>query len=287
MNLDIVSLREKMAPRLRPDGSVELHGIDFSAADMYLRCPAQYRFRYIDGLRRPPSIALTEGTSHHKAVEEDNREKMKKGRQLKPSDMVGIFEETFKSGIKTAEKEADELKLSLDWEGESEDKVVKRAKILLADYAANHSPKIRPTGAEERFAVRVNVPDVEEFLLYGQIDLEEGDDKDKEVADYKVTGRPRSSRDVDESLQLSVYSSVRKAKKVSIVNFVKAARPYVTRIPSSRGPQDWLWAQKVVASAVDGIRRGAFPLTAPDPMAWWCSERFCGFWGKCRGRVGR
>lgn len=280
MTLDVKKLRERNVPVMNKDGTVTLEGIDFSAVDQYLRCPEQYRFRNIDGRKSPPAIALVEGTSHHRTLEWENKAKLEKMTTPTAATLVDHFAHVLKLETEKAEEEADAIKTSFDWEGENRDKLLKRGRKLLTHYASEFSPGIEPTSAEESFSVPVDVDGVK-FTLFGQIDLTER----KYVVDYKVTGRPKSQRDVDESLQLSVYAFAKRASKASFINFVKASSPYVQRVDSVRTPMDWRWALRVVASAVDGIRRGSFPKTAPGPMNWWCSERFCGYWASCRGKV--
>lgn len=282
LDIPISKLREASALSLNPDGTVTVQTINYSALDMYLRCPEQFRRRYIEHKKSPPSIAMTEGTSHHKAAEEDNKSKRDKGKQLLPSQMVDIFEATWKDELAKAEKDCDELKVKLDWEDEDNDSVRKRGKILQTEYATTHSVKIQPVGVEEPFMSEVDVRGIK-FRLMGQMDVTTKD----VVWDYKTSGRPKTDKDLGTSLQLSSYSWVKKMPKVSYVAFVKTAKPYVQVMdPVAVSPGRWMWALEVIASAVDGIRRGSFPKTNPAmfPAPWWCSDRFCGYWKDCRGK---
>lgn len=282
LEIPVSKLREVSGLTMNPDGTVELQSINYSALDMYLRCPAQFKFRYIDGKKSPPSIAMTEGTSHHKAAEEDNKSKKEKGKQLKPSQMVEIFASTWEEELKKAVKEADELKTSLDWQEDDNDSVLNRGKVLQTKYANAVSHLIKPEDVEAPFMQDVDVNGVK-FRLHGQMDVTTVDT----VLDYKTAARPKTDKDTENSLQLSLYSWINKKPKVSFVTFVKAKDPYVQAPePVKVTPGRWLWALEVVASAVDGIRRGSFPKTNPAmfPAPWWCSERFCGFWKQCRGK---
>lgn len=272
-------VRDAYRPVLRDDGSVDVSGLDFSGIDQYLRCGQQFRFRWVEGKKSPPNVALAEGVSHHSAVEEDNKRKMSTGKNMNPDALTGAFVNHLRSTVKTYAGECENLRVPLDWGGEDENKLVKRARVFHVEYYNKFSPGIDPEGAEDQFTADVEARG-QKFKLFGQIDLVQ---KSK-ITDYKVTGRAKSQRDVEESLQLSIYSWAKKKKKVSIINFVKAASPYVQEIVAPRAPQDWMWALEVSASVVGAVRRGIFPLARPDPQTWWCSGRFCGYWSMCRGK---
>lgn len=283
LEIPISKIREASKLTLNPDGTVNLQAINYSGIDQYLRCPEQFRLRYIEGKKQPPAVALFEGTSHHKAAEEDNKSKITTGKQLSSSKMMEIFYETWKTELARAEKDAEEQKVKIEWEDDTAEKVVKRGKILQADYANNYSKAIDPETAEESFLRDVDVRG-NKFRIMGQIDVTT---KAKVVWDYKTAARPKTDKDLELSLQLSTYSWIKQYTRVGYVAFVKAAQPYVQLMaPVEVKPGRWMWALEVISSVVDGIRRGSFPKTNPSlfPPPWWCSERHCGFWAGCRGK---
>lgn len=280
MSLDIPirKYREVSRPVLRDDGSVDISGIDFSGVDMYLRCGQQYAFRYLEGKRSPPGIALAEGVGHHAAMEADNKRKIKEGKAYGHKQLTELFVDEFDKLIPVYEKECEEVKTKLDWEGEDKNGIVARAQVLHLDYEKRISTKIVPESAEESFAKEATVKE-KTFRLYGQIDLT----TKKKVWDYKTSRRAKSQRDADESLQLTLYGWVAEKKEVGLIVLIKD-KPHVELVESTRSTGESLWGLEVAASAVEGIRRGVFNLTKPDPMAWHCSRRFCGFYGICRGK---
>ena len=282
MPLEITAsaMREASKPTWNPeDDTVNLTAIDFSSIDQYLRCPKQYEFRHLQGRKEPPGVALAEGISHHFAVEKDNKRKMKKGRNYSAKKLVDLFVDRWERIIPDFQEQCDGLRTKMDWNGEDENKIVNRAKTFLGDYSTHHSPRITPTSVEETISKDVDIAGVK-FKLFGQLDLTTA----KSVLDYKVTGKAKSERDARESLQLSLYSWMKNKKSVGFINFVKKTSPEIRRIEAIRQEKDWLWALRVAASVVKAIRQGVFPLTAPEPMNWWCSERFCGYWLRCRGK---
>ena len=40
-----------------------------SQINMFLRCPAQWKFRYVDRIIAPPKSSLVQGKAYHKALE--------------------------------------------------------------------------------------------------------------------------------------------------------------------------------------------------------------------------
>lgn len=283
IEVTVGDLREGNRPILNPDGTVTLESIDFSSVDMYFRCPEQWRRRYILGERKPPGVALIEGTSHHAAMESDNNEKLKKGKVLKPAQMTDIFVTRFAEETQKAEKTHEELKLKMEWEEGGEpvtaDAIIERAKKLHVDYAAKIQKKIEPVCVEDTFSHDVANRG---FRIHGQIDVE----SKAVVYDYKTSAKAKSQSELDNNLQLTLYSWVKRKSKVAWVGLIKTKEPYVQFLESTRNPGHWGWGVEVVASAVDGIRKGSFPKTNPGafPPPWWCSSRFCGYFASCRGK---
>src|SRR3990167_4958989 len=271
-------MRDLSSPVIMDDGTVNLQAINFSAVDMYQRCGKQYWFRYVKGRRSPPSIALAEGSSHHKAVEEDNLEKMSHDRELTSKKLTELFVHEFRNLVPVYQRECDELKTDLDWGGEDEDAVVRRAKILHDHYSSKFSPHLRPVMVEEAVSKEYEVGGVK-FRLFGQLDMATRDT----VWDYKAVKRAKTERDARESVQLGVYAKMVGKAKTGFISFVKQ-KPHVEVVRVERTPAGTAGGLGVVASVVDSIRRGSFPLAKPDPMSWWCSQKFCGDWDDCRGK---
>lgn len=83
---------------------------------MYQRCPRQYKYRYLDGLKEPPVLAMIEGGTHHVCFEVNNNHKIKTGEDKQSSEMIEMFADTFH----------DRSKAIGDWQGEEEDVVIHR-----------------------------------------------------------------------------------------------------------------------------------------------------------------
>jgi hypothetical protein len=278
----IKKLRDTGRPVMNEDGSVNLEGIDFSAADTYLRCPETYRRRYLEGKRSPPGVALLEGTSHHAAMEADNLSKRDTGKIIPARRLTEIFQEKLDEETERANEEHSLVKSTLDWEGEDRGRLLARAKILHVDWSEKWTRKFDPVAVEQSFTKDVDI-DRTKFAAYGQTDLTT---KDNTVWDFKTSSKAKSQSEVDNSLQLSLYSWAFGHKKVGYIALVKTVTPYIQVVSGERTPGQWVWGAKVLASVVRGIRAGSFPLVNPGgfPPPWFCSEKWCGYWRDCRGK---
>jgi len=240
-----------------------------SQIDMYLRCPMQYKLRYVDGKISPPGIALVEGSSHHEALATNNSNKIKTGEDLKESDVVDAFAASF-------EKRKTEIE---DWEGESTDDVIGRGRKMIKAYMNDFAGQFRPV--KQEFDVTAKVGDVE---VRGITDAS-GAVKDRPtIVDYKTVSRSKSQAELESSLQLSFYAMVESETgdtdfDVGYVNLLKSGKvnPQFIGYDAKRVK----WFRAVALSVANAISLGNFPLTAPD--SWGCSERFCGYWRQCRG----
>lgn len=248
--------------------------LSFSGADTYLRCGKQYQFRYVDGLKEPPKIVMIEGSSHHKSLEMNNLSKRDKGSDMHPTQLTDIFMDDFRTRIA---KEQEEKKAKADWGGETEDSIFSRAKVLHLRYIQDIAPGIHPVEAERKFELPFTSNGVN-VLLTGVCDLE----LDKAIFDYKTVSKSKGQNEVDNSLQLSLYSWATKKRVVGIIELLKTANPHVGLLQSVRTPQQVMWALQVVAEAARSIQAGVFPLSSPS--AWNCSAKWCGYWSRCRGK---
>jgi hypothetical protein len=243
--------------------------IDFSATDTYIKCGKRYEFRYVHGIKSPPSVAMAEGSAHHKAMEINNVHKIEKSRDLKASQMTEVFVDDFRKRVDSEE---------LEWGDEDENKIYSRAKAIHVVYARDVAPLLRPVASEKKFEKEVTL-NGRKFTIYGTVDLE---DAEPAILDYKTVARARSQSDVDNTIQLSLYAFASKVPTVGIINLVKKANPEVGIVKSRRTPSQILWALNIAQSVAESVQKGAFHYT--DPGNWWCSSRFCGYWNMCRGK---
>lgn len=252
--------------------------------DMYLRCPYQFYRRYILGQKSPPAVAMVEGTTHHKVCEKNNLNKIKTGKDLPSGELEEYFADTWSDQQKEVE----------DWEKDRPDAILKRGRGLIRTYSRDFAPLLRPRNAERTTAVPVGplkvlcVIDVDGFIIPpskaapGRTDI-------PVICDYKTVSKARSQGEVDSSLQLSMCAYAHridtgeKKLNVGLCSLVKTTG-LVKWTPSTSKLEGRIrWFRRIALSVANSISLGNFPLTSPSE--WWCSERFCGYYKDCRGKV--
>lgn len=258
---------------------------------MYLRCGRQYFYRYAEGIKNPPAVALVEGGSHHSVFEVNNKYKMKTGKDKKPDTLAGRFADEFSDRAKEIPKR--------EWRfaNETKDSVIVRGRKLQKLYGKNIAPIMTPEFAEFRIEMRVGVVDVVGIIDVGGkwsankvMQIKKG----KGLMDYKVVGKAMSRGELEGIMSLSFYGwsclSIMKGLNFSNnppdVGFCALKKTQTPAIQWQTVPlrvSRVKWFRRLVLSIADSISRGSFPLC--DPTHWCCSERFCGYWHKCRGKI--
>lgn len=235
----------------------------------YLRCPRSYYYRYVEKLIIPPALALVEGSSNHKALETNNRHKIAKGKDLPVKQVV----EAFKDDFATRKKEIE------DWEEDSERNVLARGEAMLSCYMTKLAPVILPVSAEEMIMTEIGgVP------IKMVIDLTENrKGVGLQVNDYKTVNKMKSQSQADQDLQLGMYGIEKKAKQVAFICLFKSQAARVERVASAMTQARAAIVEETIISVADAISRGAFPL-CDSTIVYTCSERFCGYWNRCKGK---
>lgn len=270
-----------------------------SQVEMYLRCPKQYEFRYVKKISRPPSVAATQGSGIHHALEHTHHHIVDKGVPAPTSELEDVFSGAFEAVKPDIPKEAWEQ------EGVTEGALKDMGIKLVRLYNTQFAPKVKPQvkdgvrGIEKRFEIMVaGVP------MVGIIDLIDSNaeggvtDIEKEIirqhggnvstmfetaiADFKTKAKSMSSAEIESSMQLTLYSYAEQIPLVRFDQLLKLKTPKITRTMAMRTTQDHQWMRQVVHGVATAIHAGVFPPCSPT--AWCCSSRWCGFYGQCRGR---
>lgn len=283
-----------MEDMVEVEGVVPPGHLSFSTMDLFSLCPhAVWLEKFLKVPRTTVSPALVEGLSHHGALEVFNREKMK-GNILKPQDMEGVFLDVF-------DRKRGEI---TEWEEETPDKIVERARVFQKGYIERYAPRITPLRVEQKITGKVGGQKVVGVIdLIGEtpatpcphppsstsieFQTEDGDpregEKVEEVIDYKVTTRAKSEGDLLNGVQMGIYSLLSGKKDVSFVCFVKTKEPKIVRV---RGRRTEKSLEKVknyvhaVSRTIMEAKEENFPMCPPD--SWKCSPKWCGVWHACK-----
>ena len=69
--------------------------LSFTQISMFLRCPRQYEYRYVQGIKSPPSGALILGRCWHETLDKNYRQKIESDRDLPLGEMQDLFAADF------------------------------------------------------------------------------------------------------------------------------------------------------------------------------------------------
>lgn len=256
---------------------------------MYLRCGMQYYFRYILGLKEPPSLPPTAGTAGHNAVEADGRRKIRTGSNMALDEMLEYFSNTFDLKTKDVELKPDDDK------GRVKDDIV----ASLATYHAHIAPKMLPLQVERSFTLKIdNVRPVQGridaiTLATKRVPIWQDTGK-AEIWDNKFTmaRRVKSQLEVDTSIQLSTYDMAfeqdtgKAPRNVGLIQFMPPGRDairypaqvtVITRDPKlmTKEARELRKARTIhqYQTAEAGIAAGIFIPTDNPMTCGWCGYR--------------
>jgi DNA helicase-2/ATP-dependent DNA helicase PcrA len=157
-----------------------------SAIETYEDCPQKFKFSHYLRIPAGPQAALTFGNIMHQCVR--RHFELRKQGQGTFAQLQAYFEQTWKG---------------VGFEDEYQEQAYKKAGLeQLRVFVKKHeTSRTLPLGMETHFSL-----DLGDVVLEGRIDqVNPLSDRSVELVDYK-TGRPRSQKDADKSLQLSVYA---------------------------------------------------------------------------------
>lgn len=178
--------------------------LSFSAASTFLRCPRQYRYRYVEA-RDAEFISddLVFGIAFHKVAASFYSWNRQKGEALPPDKLCADF-------VAILDAEIARAWVPIKYK-RTRDELVELGQRMLKVFGEGIKPR-RVIAAEVPFSVPIHDPVNGEVIpakLVGSIDLLEADDAGNiVVSELKTSGKKWSDRDVDQNLQASLYSWV-------------------------------------------------------------------------------
>ncbi|OGS21571.1 MAG: hypothetical protein A2252_00110 [Elusimicrobia bacterium RIFOXYA2_FULL_39_19] len=168
----------------------EKHIFSVSQMRMYCRCPLQYYWRYCMGVKVPPSSSMLVGKSCHKAIEENNRQKITSRKDLVISDLIDHYCTEYNKTLGQEEVKFD------DDPGKVKDSGIG----LLIVYLQKIAPKVQPIAVEEHCCISFDSP--VEYGFQGYLDLIT---EQNYIVDTKTAGKKYSDDAAQYDLQLTAY----------------------------------------------------------------------------------
>jgi len=187
----------------------EIEHFSASSAKMAVRCPEQWRQRYILGKKAPPSLAMLGGRADHGAIEMSMRQKITSYEDLPVAEVKKAFVEILENAVEKSGG-VNELESKTDNVVREYDDLRRSGQLSVATYHTIASPFLQPVAVEEKFEIQVPGLPVK---VIGYIDLiandvtfgNEVDDASNRMIDRKR--RARSTRNIEPEwkMQAEIY----------------------------------------------------------------------------------
>lgn len=241
-----------------------------SAINMFLKCPRQYMFRYMMGMRIPPKSALTVGLAFDSAATVNFKQKIESKIDMTESDVMDACASDF-----------DKRSPETDWDGEDPGELKDLAVRMTQAFHQKAAPNIQPTTVQEQFRIETDAG----YALGGTFDVVEANHV---VRDQKTSKAEYSEDAVQNEIQPAVYSFAYQAKTGVRPEFafdVVTKHKKEPRYQEVRGKvTDTQTEQLFEAVNImhSQIQRGEFQYAAPG--SWWCSKTWCGYHSICKGK---
>jgi PD-(D/E)XK nuclease superfamily protein len=240
--------------------------------NMYDRCPAQFQFRYLQGIKIPPSGAMKQSGVAHLAYERNYKQKADSTKDLPLDEMTDYFRDTWEQQLQREEVVFEE--------GETKDALKDQGVKIVAEHHNVIAPKVMPVSAndvERKIVVPLKAEGVE-FDLIGVLDVI---DDQTNIRDNKSVGRMPNPADLAKDFQLSVYSLLyrlveKKVEKAVVIDaVVKNKTLKAVSIPTTRNREALRATLNTMGMIEKAIQAEAFPMRRGS---WVCQARYCGYW---------
>lgn len=243
----------------------------------FLRCSAAWKYRYIDGLKIPPSSAMAQGTTYHKGLETNYIQKIESKVDLPIKDVLDAtsthFDDVFSDEVLWNEEE--KTKGTQNVKGELKDTTIG----LVRTYQEYRAPYVQPAEVEKPFKIEfANV----NYTLDGRIDLI---NDDQQIIENKTTARTPSEVSVDHQIQGAVYAMAEGMGGEEIIYdyAVKLKTPKIQTLKFKPTEADTDFILKLTGLVDHATTVGAY---LPNRTHYMCSKSSCGFHQLCTREFG-
>jgi hypothetical protein len=248
---------------------------------MLAKCPVQFEYVYMKGMRRPPGSALVTGRGVDSAANQNLGSKMLTGELLELDVVSDIARDTVaaeieKDGMVLEPDEADiGLKAAI---GVAKDRAVRMAR----QHAIELAPVLDPLTIQRKYEVEIDC-ETGPIDFSGYSDVET---KANVQRDLKSSRKSPPADAAENSMQLTAYATMKtitdgvppaSLSLDTIVTLKKETK--IIQQPTTRSRDQMAQYLDRTRRAAGLIRSGNFNPT--DPSNWWCSQHWCGFWDLC------
>lgn len=260
-----------------PTGRPALH---YSVLSMLSKCGMQAYYRYFEGIKAPPGVALHVGTAVHKAAQDDLTAKLTTG-QLLPEEAVmeragEALEANWLGEGVILDDEEESLGESVV-RGEAKDEAIALSVLYHRDIA----PKLKLVAVERK--MRLDLPGFP-FDLEGAIDVETPDT----IRDRKTSKKSPSGNEAFGNPQLDTYAMMQSVidktppKAVALDFLVKLKTAPKSVVVPGPAPSDFGPIIQRIERAANVFEKGTFyPVDPTGPSGWVCTKKWCGYFDRC------
>ena len=245
-----------------------------TSTNQFQRCEAQWVYRKVLGIKKPPGAALTMGKCYDRGCQGQFYSRMDDEKDLPVDDVLGRFEE-----------EWDKEKDGTDWQDDDEGAVKDTGMGCLTAYYEDGMLDIIPTSVQEE----VIIPFEDETLpnILGYVDVVHDSTV---IIDQKTAGRKQSNMNADHRTQMTIYKLAMEALhgrefSTRVDYAIKTKKPYIQLIDVEIAQADCDFQLRQIARVAQRMAYLADEtnrhLAIPNRNHMLCSERWCGYWTEC------
>lgn len=244
----------------------------FTQLNMFLRCPKQYYYRYIENKKIPPSGAMFQSSVIHKMLEHNYKQKLETYMDVSIPYIFDLFIHIFEESLINNE-------VNIRNKKEKED-LINTGKDILLKFIIEICPSVRPKHIEKTFEIKLQT-----FSNYSLIGVWDVIDENNVIIDNKVYSKKVSQTQIDNDLQLSIYSlayrllNKQKENNLRLDIVVKNSKLNTQQLTTTRSYSDIMFTIEVIQKAIKAIKKGIF---VPNPNSFFCSKDYCGYFNICR-----
>ncbi len=250
--------------------------------NMYMRCSAQWMFRYVEGIKIRPGISLLFGNCFDEVSNTNFRQKMETFEDLPVDDLKDCF---------VTEWDGNKDRYQIEEDDKPEEK--REQGILLVDHwRKTRAPAIQPAGVQEKLSFsRPEHP-------YDIIQYSDVITADSGIIDNKTTTKSPSKdketgvylpKSNDHIVQMSLYEIGYEQKFGERPEYLELDYAVIKKDPDNIQVQ-WTprdYHRKYVLSLIDMVTHGIeSKVFIPNRGNFLCSKRFCGYAAICEAEFG-
>lgn len=246
--------------------------LSYSSISAYQQCPRAWRFRKIDRIETPAPGRAVFGRAVHEVIETYLKAQLAGEEYSMLDGWPGVWRKHLGEG-------------ELRWiKGDTPETLLVEGQRVLKTCFNSPIRHIKPLVVDGEPAIEERIEfEVEDVPVpvTGYVDVVEADGV---PADFKVVSRRWSQGTVDKELQPDFYLIGLHRKGYDVpglrFKFYVVTPNGVQILETQRSTERLIWTLDMIRDTWRAIEAGAFP---PNTSTWKCSERWCEYWGVCRG----